>query len=64
MREPRQKMQSSYGENIYIECAANSEAILDLAYTWKLNGLPLADKYKENSTLVCLFYLKIKNQLY
>lgn len=47
----KQKMSSSYGHNIYIECAANSEEILDLAYTWKLNGLSLKDKYRENSTL-------------
>jgi len=46
-----QKRESNYGQNIYIECAANSEEILDLAYTWKLNGLSMKDKYRENSTV-------------
>lgn len=46
-----QRRDSTYGHNIYIECSANSEEILDLAYTWKLNGLSMKDKYRENSTV-------------
>ncbi|XP_065349505.1 contactin [Cloeon dipterum] len=51
VREPKKRIVASYGSNIYLECSAYSEEILDLAFTWNMNGLSLKDKYRENSTV-------------